>query len=168
MRRGSTHRAPQLTIIPIAFLAHNAEEALTIPAALPIAQAKLASMFSPTLQLPSAAQSYVMLLAITLTAFAVWLAAYWNESLCYALSVLQATLTVNIINHGGDALVLRGYSPGFVTSVTVEAAARVVVFSRLKRDNWLSRTQWLLLPALALLLHHPVMFGGLWPIGRVR
>lgn len=168
MRKGSTHRASQLAVVPIAFLVHNAEEAITIPAALPIAQAKLASVISPALQLPSAAQYYGMLLTITLAAFAVWLTAYWKESLCYALIVLQATLAVNVVNHIGGAIVLRGYSPGLITSVTVEAAVSALVFSRLRRENWLSQTQWLLLPALALLLHGPVMFGGLWLIGRVR
>lgn len=167
MLNGSAHRASQLTIIPIAFLLHNAEEALTLPAALPLAQAKLTSVLGPELQLPSACQYYVILLTITFAAFAVWVAAYWRPSLSYLLVVLQATLTLNVVNHVAGAIMLRGYSPGLVTSLTVEAAASALVFSMLKREGWLTRKQWLLLPVLAVLLHGPVMFGGLWLLGRL-
>ncbi|HMA94215.1 MAG TPA: HXXEE domain-containing protein [Polyangiaceae bacterium] len=167
MPKSSTRRASQLTIIPVAFLVHNAEEALTIPAMLPQVQSKLASVLGPSPQLPSPVQYYATLLTLTLAAFAVWLAAHWRESLCYGLIVLQATLTLNIVNHVSAAVILRGYSPGLITSVTVEVAASVVVFSSLKRGSWLSRTQWVLLPVLALVLHGPVMFGGLWLLGRL-
>lgn len=166
MLKGSSHRASQLTIVPVAFLVHNAEEALTIPAVLPQAEARLADGFGHAFRLPSANQYYVLLLVLTLAAFAVWLLAYWKDSLCYALVILQATLAVNVVNHIGSAILLRGYAPGLLTALTVQIPATAVVFSRLRRAAWLTRRQWLLLPVASIILHGPIMFGGLWLVGR--
>jgi hypothetical protein len=143
----------------VAFLLHNAEEALTIPAMLPRAQAIFASVLGPGATLPSARQYYIALMAITVAAFVLWRMALWWDSLSYLLVVLQATMALNVVSHLGAAVALRGYAPGLVTAVLVEGVVSVVVYRRLKRAGWMSRLQWMLTPLLALVLHGPVALG---------
>jgi hypothetical protein len=152
-------RAAGLGIIPLAFLVHNAEEAIAIPRMLPQAQAAVTRLLGPRATLPSAREYLVTLAVITAVAFAVWLAAFRFEPLAYALLVLQATMAVNVFSHLAATAVMGGYAPGVVTAVLVEGAVSVVAYRRIKAAGWLSRSQWVLLPILALLLHGPVAAG---------
>ena len=153
-------RIDGLAVVPAAFLAHNAEEVLSIPIMLPRVQAKTTSLLGGWATVPSAEQYLVALAVLTAAASALWLLALRWASLSYALVVLQAAMAVNALSHLGGAVLLGGCAPGVVAAVLVEAVVSVVVYRRITRAGWMSRRQWVLLPVLALVLHGPVLCGA--------
>ena len=155
----SGKRAEGLLIVPIAFLVHNIEEAVTIGGALPKMQVWLRTWLGPSVLLPSADEYYWALGAITLASFVIWLVARRWDSVSYALVVLQAVMTLNVATHLFGALSLQGYAPGLVTALLVEAPTSVVVFRRVRRAGWMSRGQWVLLPFLVAVIHGPGLVG---------
>jgi Protein of unknown function with HXXEE motif len=166
-RESRPRRAKKLALIPAAFLIHNLEEALTIPTMLPSVTAKLEIRFGFPVVLPSPNQYYVMLALLTLAVFLFWLFAMNWETLCYGLVAFQATMTLNVLSHIGGTIVLTGYAPGVLTAVFVELVVSIIVFQHLKREAWLSKRQWWLLAPLALLLHGPILYGGLMLVTRL-
>lgn len=158
-----THREPRrlkgLAIIPVALFAHNLEEAFAIGPALPRLEATWIRLLGRPLLLPSAQQYNVALLVVTGTAFGLLLLARLWDPASYALVVLQAVMTLNVLTHLMGVVLLGGYAPGVVTAVLVEAPTSVAVFHRLREARWMSRRQWRLLPLLAVLLHGPALLG---------
>jgi hypothetical protein len=152
-------RAAGLGIIPAAFLVHNVEEAVMIPPMLPTVQATLRGMIGQWVTLPSAGHYVAALVILTLAVFAFWLAALRRDGLAYGLVVFQATMTLNVLNHIGGAVILRGYAPGVVTAVLVEAVTSVVVLWRVRRGGWMSRRQWKWAAIWAVVLHGPLFYG---------
>jgi hypothetical protein len=152
-------RAAGLGIIPAAFLVHNVEEAVMIPPMLPVVQAALRGVVGPWVTLPSAGQYMAVLVILTLAVFALWLSALRHDGLAYGLVVFQATMALNVLNHVGGAVLLRGYAPGIVTAVLVEAVTSVVVFWHVRQAGWMSRRQWRWAAIWAVVLHGPVFYG---------
>lgn len=152
-------RTAGLGIIPAAFLVHNVEEAVMIPPMLPVVQATLRGVVGPWATLPSAGQYVTVLVILTLAVFALWLAALRHDGLAYGLVVFQATMTLNVLNHVGGAVLLKGYAPGVVTALLVEAVTSVVVFWSVRRAGWMSRRQWRWAAIWAVVLHGPVFYG---------
>lgn len=158
-------RLTGLAIIPVALLVHNLEEAYAIGAALPELEATWGRLLGHSLTLPSAQQYDYALAIVTGIAFgALLLARLWDPA-SYALVVLQAVMTLNVLTHVLGAVFLGGYAPGVVTAVFVEAPTSGVVFRRLRESRWMSRVQWRLLPFLAALLHGPALVGLLAWVG---
>ena len=50
---------------------------------------------------------------------------------------------------------LRGYSPGLVTALLVNAPLSYVLFKRATREQWIPSWSWWLLPPAAFLAHGP-------------
>lgn len=157
--RSDGRRAAGLGIIPAAFLVHNVEEAVMIPPMLPVLQATLRGVLGPWATLPSAAPYVAILVILTLAVFALWLAALRHDGLAYGLVVFQATMMLNVLNHVGGAVALRGYAPGVVTALLVETVTTVVVFWRVRRGGWMSRRQWRWAAIWAGVIHGPVFYG---------
>lgn len=143
----------------MALLLHNLEEAYAIGPALPRIEATWGRLLGRPLTLPSAQQYDIALAVVTGIAFGILLLARLWDPASYALVVLQAVMTLNVLAHVAGAVLLVGYSPGVVTAILVEAPTSRVVFRRLREARWMSRTQWRLLPLLAVLLHGPALVG---------
>ena len=127
-----------LTIIPVALLVHNLEEAFTIAAARPRLEALWSTLLGCPVALPSVHESHLALAVVTGLAFGVLVLARFWEPASYALVVLQAVMTVNVLTHVVGALLLRGYAPGVVTALLVEAPTSAFVFRRVRAAGWMS------------------------------
>lgn len=148
---------------------HNAEEALAFRAYLPQMSPLLPEPFASlatTLSYP------VMLVALTMVsalALLVILAtATWPQSsrTLWAFLTLEAVLALNVIAHVVSALVVfHGYSPGLATALLVNAPFAMYCFRRALRERWVSTTGLLATVPAALLLHGPILLGGLWFAG---
>jgi hypothetical protein len=76
---------------------------------------------------------------------------------------LQAAVGLNVLAHiVGAAFVFRGYGPGLITALAVNAPFTVLCFWRASREQWVSPTALRATVPTALFLHGPVLFGGLW------
>jgi hypothetical protein len=147
------------------FIVHNAEEALAfrsylprIPTLLPEPFAKIAT----TLSYP------VMLVALTIVSiFALSIAlatTVWPQSLraLWALLTLEAVLALNVIAHVlTAAVVFHGYSPGLATALLLNAPFATYCFWRAHREQWVSATALRVTVPAALILHGPILVGGL-------
>jgi hypothetical protein len=160
-------RLAGLWVVPAALLLHNLEEALTLGAALPRLEAAASRALGRPLTLPTAPQYHRSLLVLTAAVAALYVLARLWDRLAYALVVVQAVMTLNVGAHVAFALLLRGYAPGLLTALLVEVPASLFVLRRLREGAWMSRTQWLLLPLLAGILHGPGLIALLrWVGGR--
>lgn len=102
---------------------------------------------------------------VTLLAFAVALVASRTGSRAglWLLLVLQATMALNALSHLIVALVLfRGYAPGLVSALLVNAPFAAYCIRRAWREQWVARSAFRAVFPAALLVHGPVLAGGLW------
>ena len=125
-------------------LLHNAEEMLTIPSFLPRAQGLANSLDLPVL-LPSLSQygsamAFATLLPFVLVAVgATGRPAAWKNVL---VGLVQAGLAWNILlPHIPAALCFRGYAPGFLTAMLVNAPFTYYFFERALREGALTSRQ---------------------------
>jgi hypothetical protein len=155
---------------PVIITVHNAEEAaafshilpqvaLLLPAPLGAAAARL------TYPAMLIALGVVSLLAVGISIFAarnpksrwgIWL-----------VLVLQATMAINAVSHVVTAVVIfRGYAPGLITALLFNAPFAAYCFWRAREEQWVSG-RWLagVIP-VALFVHGPVLFTGLWLAGK--
>ena len=161
--RVALSRLRALWLIPIALAVHNAEEAITFPAYLPLVRAALPASIQPLMAevepdglrvalLWATAVPFMVLLWVTLRPAS--LGARW----CALL--VQAVVAVNVASHlVVAAVVMRGYSPGLASAVLINAPVSVYLFQRATRERWLSRTAWRALWPAALLVHGPGLVG---------
>ena len=148
------------------FALHNAEEAVAFryflprtPAVLPEPAATLAARLSYSSLLIALAVVSVLGLLVALAADR-----YPQSSRAlWAVLVLEATVGLNALAHLGTALALfRGYGPGVITAAFVNAPFAVYCFRRAARERWVSPTALRATLPAALVLHGPVLLGGLW------
>ena len=158
-------RLAGLWMVPVALALHNVEEALMLGAALPRLQAAATHALAREVALPSQAQYGRALLVLTAAVAALYVAAKEWERFAYALVVVQAVMALNVGAHVAFALLLGGYAPGLATALLVEAPVSLLVLQRLRARDWMTRTQWWLLPPLALLLHGPALVALLRAVG---
>src|SRR5262245_52300826 len=114
----------QLTLaVPALLSLHNLEEALTFHRYLADVQARVPSGLQPWVNGISPAQLYIALVIATVVPWAVALYSIrWPSSVRALRLVLliQAVVFVNVFWHVlVAALLLQGYSPGLLTSVTL-------------------------------------------------
>jgi hypothetical protein len=77
-----------------------------------------------------------------------------------------ATIALNVGSHVVSSIaIVRGYAPGLVTAVLVNAPFAVYLFRRASRERWLPRRAILWTIPAALVLHGPVLVGTLWLAG---
>ena len=81
----------------------------------------------------------------------------------WLLISIEAALALNVVAHVVTAaVVFRGYGPGVITAVAVNAPFAIYFFRRVSYEQWVTpRALWATMP-MALLLHGPVLIGGLW------
>jgi len=81
-----------------------------------------------------------------------------DSGVARALVVLQAGMTLNVLSHIGAAMVVRGYTGGFVTALLLYVPFSLRFFPRAWREEWVTRRFLRWSPALALLLV-PLLFA---------
>lgn len=148
------------------FTLHNAEEALAFRTYLPRMPMLLPEPFAGIAATVSYPVMMVALVVVTVLAFGVAVAVAsrpQSAGALWALLTMEAVLGLNVLGHVLSALVIfRGYGPGVVTAVLVNAPFAIYCFRRARRERWVSTAAlWATLPA-ALFLHGPVLVGGLW------
>jgi hypothetical protein len=149
---------------------HNAEEAFAFLAYMPRMRTLLPEPFASL----EASLSYsTMLGALTVLsalAFLIALAAAVrpkSQRTLWALLVLEAAVGVNVIAHLLSAvIVFHGYSPGLATALMINAPFAVYCFRRARREQWLSPAALRGTVPASLILHGPILLGGLWLAGR--
>jgi hypothetical protein len=156
-------------LLPLAFLVHNAEEALTIPRFLAVVKARLPT-WAPWWALQIRVPLYrTALLVVTALAVLIGLwvllrprshAAFWS------LLLLQSVLLLNAFSHLLTVAILRGYSPGVITAVLLNLSLSLYVFRTASRERWLSRAALLGLVPAAVLVHGPLLIALFALLGR--
>lgn len=156
-------RLQALWLVPMAIAVHNAEEALTFPAYLPVVRARLPVFVQPYMADIQPDGLRVALLWATVIPFAVVLWVTMRPSSLgarWCALLVQAVIAVNVVSHlTVAAIVMRGYSPGLVSAVLVNAPLSVYLFRRAAREGWLSRAALRALWPAALLVHGPGLIG---------
>ena len=152
-------------LIPILLTAHNAEEAIVFrmrvhPASLlPGSFGALEARLSPGVLLQALA-------VLSVLAFALAAVVNFRPQLhgpLWLLLALEAARGINAVAHVASAIVLfHGYGPGLATAVFINAPFAVYVLRRARRDHWVGPTAWRMLPVGGLVLHGPLLLGGLW------
>jgi hypothetical protein len=152
------------------FTLHNAEEALAFRTYLPRLDALLPEPFAGVAATLSYPMMLVALAGISALAFLVALAAAtWPQSrrALWALLTLEAVVGLNVIAQVLSAgLVFHGYGPGLATAVLVNAPFAIYCFRRAHHERWVSTASLAATIPAALMLHGPILFGGLWLAGR--
>lgn len=157
-------------LVPILFTLHNAEEAVAFRTYLPRMAASLPEPFTSV----AAALSYtVMLVALAVVSVLAVLvalaAATWPQSprALWALLVLEAVIGLNVIAHVLSAtLVLHGYGPGLATALLFNAPFTIYCFRRARSEHWISNAALAATVPAAVLVHGPLLIGGLWLAGQ--
>lgn len=152
-----------LWLIPAALAIHNVEEAITIPRYLPLARERLpefagaiaGQLEASTLQ---RALVWVTLLAVVVIA---WAACRPESVLArWCALALQSVVALNVVSHAIVSVAfLRGYAPGLVTALALNAPFSIHLFGRARRERWIPSWSWWLLPPAAVLLHGPGLLG---------
>ena len=156
-------RAQALWLIPAALALHNAEEAVTFPRYWPLVRSRLpeslqasAAGFDPAAF--RTALVWATLIPLGVVIWATWradsLAARWS-----ALAV-QAVVAVNVVSHLAAAtLFLRGYSPGLLSALLINAPVSIYLFRRAAHEQWIPPRAWRAVLPVALLIHGPGLIG---------
>jgi hypothetical protein len=156
-------------LVPIFLTLHNAEEALAFRAYMPRMRTLLPEPFASLEASLSYATMLGALTVLSALAFLIaWAAAARPEShrTLWALLVLEATVGVNVIAHLLSAvIVFHGYGPGLATALMINAPFAIYCFRRARREQWLSPAALRATVPAALILHGPILLGGLWLAG---
>ena len=150
-----------LIAVPILMTVHNLEELVGgLPALRPALQARLPEALAP---LVGSADGW--LLAIVVVTVIPWAALLLggldrhDSPAARTLVAVQAVMTFNVLSHVGGAVLLRGYSPGIVTSLLLYVPFSARFFPRAWREEWVTRRLMRWLPGIVLVLHGPGLLG---------
>jgi hypothetical protein len=157
-------------LVPILLTLHNAEEALAFPAYMRRMRTLLPEPFASL----EASLSYSTILgALTVLSALAFLIALFaaarpkSQGTLWALLVLEAAVGVNVIVHLLSAvIVFHGYGPGLATALMINAPFAIYCFRRAQREQWLSPAALRATIPASLILHGPILLGGLWLAGR--
>ena len=165
-------RAQALWLIPAALALDNAEEAVTFPRYWPLVRSRLPESLQASAAGFDPAAFRMALVWATLIPLAIVIWATWRaDSLAARWSALamQAVVAVNVVSHLTAAtLFLRGYSPGLLSAVLINAPVSIYLFRRAARERWLPRRAWRAVLPAALLIHGPGLIGLLLLASRRR
>ncbi|MEA2707291.1 MAG: hypothetical protein QOH22_2079 [Gemmatimonadaceae bacterium] len=153
-------------LVPVLLTFHNAEEAFAFRSYMPRMGALLPEPFATF----EASLSYsTMLAALTVLSVLAFLVAVGvsarpqSRGMLWVLLVLEAAVAVNVIAHLiGAVAIFHGYGPGLATAVFINAPFAIYAFRRARREQWLSVSALRSTLPAALVLHGPVLLGGLW------
>jgi hypothetical protein len=159
-------RSTVVWLIPTFLTVHNAEEAFafrrglsSLSGSVPEPFATLAARLTPAVVVQT-------LIALSLLAFA--LAAIVTarpdaRAALWLLLSLEAAVGINVVAHlASAAFVFHGYGPGLATAVLLNAPFVVYCMRRARHERWLTPTALRATLPAALVLHGPVLLGGLW------
>jgi hypothetical protein len=156
-------------LVPVLLTLHNAEEAIAFRQFMPRLPALLPEPFARFEARLDYSTMLVALIVLSLIAFALALlvslapSARWRV---WLLMALQASVALNVVAHVlSAAFVFHGYAPGLITALAINAPFSAVFFRRATRERWVSPQALRALVPAALVLHGPVLFGGLWLAG---
>lgn len=150
-----------------AFAAHNAEEALAVPYYLrqfatlaPFPLDRLAGAVTTTVFTEG---------AIVVTAVAALVAAWAirrprSPLACWSVLLFQSVVLLNTVPHVVAAIALRGYAPGLVTAIVVNAPLSLYLLVRARRETWVQHRAFAALAPAAVVVHGPglaVLLGTL-------
>jgi hypothetical protein len=162
-------RRTAIWLVPLVLAVHNAEEAVAFHRFLPRLASSLPAPLRTIEQRLSFGSMLTVLVLVTLVAVAV---ALWStlrprsRIALWAVFAVVATIALNVGSHVVSAIaIVRGYAPGLVTAVLVNAPFAAYLFRRAAREQWLSRRALLWTIPAALVLHGPVLVGTLWLAG---
>lgn len=162
-------RRTAVWLIPVLLTVHNAEEALTFRRALPLVRGALpAPLAALTAQLtyPALVQALVVLSIIAFGLAAVASASPRSRVALWLLLTLEVAVGLNVVAHVATAaLVFHGYGPGLATALVINGPFVWYCMRRARRDRWLSPTALRATVPAAIVLHGPVLLGGLWLAG---
>ena len=165
-------RARALWLIPAALALHNAEEALMFPRYWPLVRSRLPESIQASAAGFDPVAFRMALVWATLIPLAVVIWATWRaDSLVARWSALavQAVVAVNVISHLTAAtLFLRGYSPGLLSALLVNAPVSIYLFRRAAHERWIPPRAWRAVLPAALLIHGPGLVGLLLLASRRR
>ena len=170
MRKNAPSRRAVAWLAIALFTLHNAEEALAFRTYLPRIGTLLPEPFAGVAATLSYPVMLVALVVISVLALLVALAAAtWPQSprALWALLTLEAVIALNVIAHVlSAALIFHGYGPGLATALLVNAPFAIYCFRRAQRERWVSTAALLATVPAALVLHGPILMGGLFLAGR--
>jgi len=156
----------------VLFTLHNAEEALAFRTYLPRMGVLLPERFAGLATTLSYPAMLAALATVSVLAFLVALATEkWPHSplTVWILLTLEMTIALNVIAHVLSAfLVFHGYGPGLATALLINAPFAIYCFRRARRERWVSTAALRAMVPAALILHGPILLGGLWLAGRLR
>lgn len=152
--------------MPILLTLHNVEEGIAFRSYLPKISALLPAPFdSFAARLPYATlvQTLAILsILVFALAFAVDIRPR-SRNLLWLLLAVEAAIGLNGIAHMlSAAFMFNGYTPGLITALTLNVPFAVYCFIRSNRERWLSPIALRATLPAALVLHGPVLLGGLW------
>jgi hypothetical protein len=161
-----------VVLVPVFLIVHNAEEAVAFHrmrsgrggALLPGPFGSLEAQLSvPAMLLALAVLSLLAcLLATGLILRPRWRSGWW------LLLALESALGINVVAHVVSALLIfRGYGPGLVTAVVLNAPFAAYCLARARRERWVSERAWPTTFVGGAVLHGPVLVGGLWLAGAL-
>ena len=154
----------------VLFTLHNVEEALAFRTYLPRVGTLLPERFASLAPALSYPMMLIALATVSALAFLVALAAAtWPHSplATWTLLTMEAVVGLNVIAHVLSAIfVFHGYGPGLVTALLINAPFAIYCFRRAHRERWVSTAALGATVPAALILHGPILFGGLWLAGR--
>ena len=151
---------------------HNAEEAIAFRRVLPEVPALLPPPFAAVAARLTYPTMLIALAVVSLLAVAAAIAvsrepeARWS---LWLLLVIEATMAINAVSHALLALfVFRGYAPGVITALVVNIPFAAYCFRRAKRENWVSSGALAATIPAAIIVHGPLLAGGLWLASRAN
>lgn len=153
-------------------MVHNAEEAIAFRYYLPRMPGLLPEPFAAiaaTVSYPVMMVALAVVSSLALCVAAVVAARPESPGALWALLTLEAVLALNVLAHVlSSAIIFRGYGPGVATAVLVNAPFAIYCFRRARRERWVSPAALRATVPAALLIHGPILIGGLWLAGRLR
>ena len=153
-------------MIPTLLAVHNAEEAFALRSGLPNLRGAVPEPFADVAARLTPAVVTQVLVALSVAAFglaAVAASRPGSRVALWLLLTLEVAVGLNVVAHIASAvLVFHGYGPGLVTAVLLNAPFAVYCVRRARRERWLSPTALRATVPAAIILHGPVLLGGLW------
>jgi hypothetical protein len=155
-----------LWLIPVELAIHNAEEALAFPRCLPSIRDRLPATLAAIASGIQVADLWAALAAVTIVPLAV---VFWadrrprSQAACWWALTVQAVTAINVLSHVLiAAFVLRGYGPGLVSALLVNAPVSAYILQRASREDWVPRGARHAIWPAAVLIHGPVLWGTLF------
>jgi hypothetical protein len=150
---------------------HNAEEAAALCRIWP----RIAVLPEPFASVVARISVAGMVRAMAVIALLGWLLAaalflrpQWRNG-WWLLLALESAMAINAVTHVMSALfVFHRYGPGLVTALTLNAPFAVYCLARARRERWVGERAWRGALLGGVVLHGPVLLGGLWLVGTLR